>query len=97
MSLVSDAVPLFKVLPSTLRAQNAVLASSLYSQATEILAKITGEGLVHGDFNEFNLLVTGLVDEPKEKTDATELAKRAKLVLIDFPQMISRDHWTAQQ
>ncbi|VDO10788.1 unnamed protein product [Rodentolepis nana] len=97
MSLISDAVPLCKVLPATLRAENASLASSLYSQAKEILAKITAEGLVHGDFNEFNLLVSGLVDELGEETDAAAIAKRAKLVLIDFPQMISRDHWSAQE
>lgn len=97
MSLVPDAVPLCKVFPVTLRAENAALASSLYSQAREILAKITAEGLVHGDFNEFNLLVSGLVDEPGKENDAAEIVKRAKLVLIDFPQMISRDHWTAQE
>nr|CDS31801.1 serine:threonine protein kinase rio2 [Hymenolepis microstoma] len=97
MSLIPDAVPLCKVLPATLRAGNASLASSLYSQAKEILAKITAEGLVHGDFNEFNLLISGLVDELGEETGDAEIAKRAKLVLIDFPQMISRDHWTAQE
>lgn len=97
MSLVSDAVPLCKVLPTTLRAENAALASSLFSQAKDILEKITSEGLVHGDFNEFNLLVSGLVDEPGMEVDAVEIAKRAKLVLIDFPQMISRDHRTAQE
>ncbi|KAM3188491.1 hypothetical protein ACTXT7_000188 [Hymenolepis weldensis] len=97
MSLVPDAVPLCKVFPATLRAENAALASSLYSQAREILAKITAEGLVHGDFNEFNLLVSGLVDEPGKENDVAEIVKRAKLVLIDFPQMISRDHWTAQE
>ncbi|KAH9286341.1 Serine/threonine-protein kinase rio2 [Echinococcus granulosus] len=102
MSFLADTVPLCKVLPTTLRADDAILASALYTQAADILSTITRNGLIHGDFNEFNLLVHGLVknDGEEVETDATittKIAIEAKLILIDFPQMISRDHRTAQE
>ncbi|KAL5112080.1 Serine/threonine-protein kinase RIO2 [Taenia crassiceps] len=99
MSLLADAIPLCKVLPATLRADDAALANALYSQAVDILTTITRNGLIHGDFNEFNLLVYGLVRRGGEvdETDAKTVAAGAKLILIDFPQMISRDHRTAQE
>uniref|UniRef100_A0A0R3WAJ7 non-specific serine/threonine protein kinase n=1 Tax=Taenia asiatica TaxID=60517 RepID=A0A0R3WAJ7_TAEAS len=102
MSLLADAVPLCKVLPTTLRADDAALASALYSQAVDILTTITRNGLIHGDFNEFNLLVYGLVKSGDEEVEvdtkaATTAVTEAKLILIDFPQMISRDHRTAQE
>ncbi|VDN09158.1 unnamed protein product [Dibothriocephalus latus] len=74
-------------------------------QAIDILNRITRAGLVHGDFNEFNLLVNGIShtggtlgnygpdeDEADEPIDPEQV----KLLIIDFPQMISRDHKTAQ-
>lgn len=105
MSLLADAVPLCKVLPATLRANDAALASALYSQAVDILTTITRNGLIHGDFNEFNLLVYGLVKNDGEEAEgdaktaaaAAAAAAEVKLILIDFPQMISRDHRTAQE
>ncbi|VDM33212.1 unnamed protein product [Hydatigera taeniaeformis] len=101
MSLLMDMVPLCKVLPTILRADDAVLASTLYAQAVDILDNITRNGLVHGDFNEFNLLVHGLVqdggDDGADVKTATTVATEPKLFLIDFPQMISRNHPTAQE
>ncbi|KAL5967078.1 Serine/threonine-protein kinase rio2 [Taenia solium] len=102
MSLLADAVPLCKVLPATLRADDAALASALYSQAVDILTTITRNGLIHGDFNEFNLLVHGLVKSDDEEVEVDTKAStmaviETKLILIDFPQMISRDHRTAQE
>uniref|UniRef100_A0A5K3F4V2 non-specific serine/threonine protein kinase n=1 Tax=Mesocestoides corti TaxID=53468 RepID=A0A5K3F4V2_MESCO len=106
MSLVSDAVPLCKVLPTTLRANNGALANILYAQAVEILEKITSNGLIHGDFNEFNLLIGGLAGgaskdstaapDDGDTTNDVDLDK-VQLILIDFPQMISRDHRNAQE
>ncbi len=107
MSLLSDAIPLCKVLPNTLRANDGAIASCLYSQALDILDKVTRNGLIHGDFNEFNLLVGGLAGEgvpdlpspggdDSVEHDNIDLSK-VKLILIDFPQMISRDHRTAQE
>lgn len=107
MGLLSDAIPLCKILPATLRANDGAVASCLYSQSVEILNTITRNGLVHGDFNEFNLLVGGLTEDnaPElpsidgdESTveDNIDLSK-VKLILIDFPQMISRHHQSAQE
>ena len=96
MSLVSDAVPLCRVLPATLRANNAALASALFAQAIDIFVDIVQNGLIHGDFNEFNLLVDGLADNSSSDNEESE-AMSAKLILIDFPQMISRDHRSAQE
>ena len=97
MSLISDAVPLCRVLPAALRAQNAALASALFAQAIDIFVDIVRNGLVHGDFNEFNLLVEGLMDIKGDEESEVMSTTSTKLVLIDFPQMISRDHQTAQE
>ena len=48
-----------------------------------MLIKFAEYGLIHGDFNEFNLLITHA--EPHE------------IVLIDFPQMISINHVNAEE
>lgn len=49
-----NSIPLFKFSKDVL--ENGA-ASHLYSQAKELLIKMAQIGLVHGDFNEFNLLV----------------------------------------
>ncbi|VDL86407.1 unnamed protein product [Schistocephalus solidus] len=105
MSLLDNAIPLCRVLPSILRANDGAVASFLYAQAIDILNRITRAGLVHGDFNEFNLLVSGISHTDRtldsygpeeEETDKQIDLEQVKLILIDFPQMISRDHQTAQ-
>ena len=48
----------------------------VYNTLTGLLYKLAESGLVHGDFNEFNILISQ--DE--------------KVKIIDFTQMISRDH-----
>ncbi|KAG0050788.1 Serine kinase [Gryganskiella cystojenkinii] len=52
----------------------------LYSTLMNLIVKLASYGLIHGDFNEFNLLI-------RENGDA---------VLIDFPQMVSIDHPNAE-
>jgi RIO kinase 2 len=47
-----------------------------YNDLISLLVKITERGLVHGDFNEFNILVD----------------KDQNMYIIDFPQMISLEH-----
>ena len=46
----------------------------------QLIVKLGRHGLIHGDFNEFNLMVD---DE-------------GHLTMIDFPQMISIDHPNAE-
>ncbi|KAI8814055.1 RIO1 family-domain-containing protein [Cladochytrium replicatum] len=52
----------------------------LYSNLMDIIVRLAGSGLIHGDFNEFNLMIQ---DES------------AKPTLIDFPQMVSTSHRNA--
>ncbi|XP_040198578.1 serine/threonine-protein kinase RIO2 [Rana temporaria] len=49
---------------------------SLYSELMELIVKLANHGLIHGDFNEFNIM---LDDEDH-------------VTLIDFPQMVSTSH-----
>ncbi|VDO55959.1 unnamed protein product [Schistosoma margrebowiei] len=86
MSYIADSLPLYRILPSILNSNGSAVARSLYYQAKNILERIASLGLVHGDLNEFNLMVSDL--DPEENTEISN----PKLVLIDFPQMISRDH-----
>lgn len=69
--------------------------AALYAELIAMILRLAQHGLIHGDFNEFNILV-------KEET-GRELAedKQAKTlvltpILIDFPQMVSVDHANAE-
>ena len=48
----------------------------VYKNMMEIIVRLAQHGLVHGDYNEFNMMIDD--DE--------------KLTMIDFPQMISTSH-----
>jgi RIO kinase 2 len=52
----------------------------LYDDLMNLIIKLGNHGVIHGDFNEFNVMVT---DD-------------AKPVLIDFPQMVSTSHAQAK-
>ncbi|CAI2174194.1 19139_t:CDS:10 [Funneliformis geosporum] len=52
----------------------------LYSDLMNLIVKLAQYGLIHGDFNEFNILV-------KDNGDP---------ILIDFPQMVSISHYNAE-
>uniref|UniRef100_A0A7S1PZP3 Serine/threonine-protein kinase RIO2 n=1 Tax=Neobodo designis TaxID=312471 RepID=A0A7S1PZP3_NEODS len=56
-------------------------AQKVYERILNLMVKLAQHGLIHGDFNEFNTFVT---DE-------------FKIVLIDFPQMVSTDHPNASE
>ncbi|KAL3472104.1 Rio2, N-terminal-domain-containing protein [Aspergillus californicus] len=93
MSLI-DAFPLRQIS----RVPNP---AQLYSELMDIILELARYGLIHGDFNEFNILI-------KEEEDVNAKGKRregeedddANLtltpVLIDFPQMVSIDHANAE-
>jgi RIO kinase 2 len=80
MSLI-DGFPLRQI-------DNVPDPAGLYAELMEILVKLTSFGLIHGDFNEFNIMIKEVEDEDNE----------IKLVpvLIDFPQMVSVDHVNAE-
>ncbi|EWC45359.1 serine kinase rio2 [Drechslerella stenobrocha 248] len=54
----------------------------LYADLMALILKFAAHGLIHGDFNEFNILVNEDTQEP---------------VVIDFPQMVSIDHANAKE
>ncbi|ETN41935.1 uncharacterized protein HMPREF1541_03874 [Cyphellophora europaea CBS 101466] len=64
--------------------------AGLYAELIEMLVSLAILGLIHGDFNEFNIMI-------REEQDSPD-AKEVKLVpvLIDFPQMVSVDHVNAE-
>ena len=53
--------------------------STVYNDLMELIVKLANAGLIHGDFNEFNLMIS---DE-------------GRVTLIDFPQMVSTSHENA--
>jgi RIO kinase 2 len=69
-----DAVPLSQV-------SMVMDPGKLYSDLMNLIVRLANSGLIHGDFNEFNLLVT---------------REDQKAVLIDFPQMVSTSHENAK-
>ena len=54
--------------------------STTYNDCMEIIVKLGNHGLIHGDFNEFNLM----------------LDEKDRVTMIDFPQMISTSHPNAE-
>ncbi|PSC74501.1 Serine threonine-kinase rio2 [Micractinium conductrix] len=54
---------------------------TIYVQLMALLSRLAGLGLVHCDYNEFNLLIN----------------EREELTLIDFPQMVSVGHANAEE
>ncbi|KAF8807472.1 RIO1-domain-containing protein [Phlegmacium glaucopus] len=53
----------------------------LYSTLMDIIVRFAQAGLIHGDYNEFNILIRRDSGEP---------------VIIDFPQMVSTSHENAE-
>ncbi|XP_036321555.1 serine/threonine-protein kinase rio2 [Rhagoletis pomonella] len=60
--------------------QELVDVEQVYDDLMNLIVRLGNAGVIHGDFNEFNLL----------------LADDGKPVLIDFPQMMSTSHENAE-
>nr|SVE85429.1 EOG090X04DJ [Daphnia pulicaria] len=56
-------------------------AGALFEELMNLLLKLANHGVIHSDFNEFNIMI----DEDE------------KPILIDFPQMVSTSHVEAEQ
>ncbi|KAG9355086.1 hypothetical protein JZ751_001799 [Albula glossodonta] len=54
--------------------------AAVYNEAMELIVKLANYGLIHGDFNEFNLM----------------LDDKDHITMIDFPQMVSTSHVNAE-
>lgn len=68
-----DAYPLSQV-------REVADPGKLYSDLMDLIVRLAQYGLIHGDFNEFNLLVND----------------NQEVFLIDFPQMVSTSHRNAE-
>lgn len=54
---------------------------ALYDELMDLIVRLANHGVIHGDFNEFNIMI---------KDDG-------KAIIIDFPQMISTEHENAEE
>lgn len=54
--------------------------SQVYHDCMELIVRLGNCGVIHGDFNEFNLMID---DE-------------GSVTMIDFPQMVSTSHYNAE-
>lgn len=55
--------------------------SDLYATLMALILRLARSGLIHGDFNEFNILIR---------------RRDGEAILIDFPQMVSTRHENAE-
>ena len=72
---LADGFPLYQV-----RKMGPDHATRVVRESFELICRLARHGLIHGDFNEFNLLVNDDGD----------------LTMIDFPQMVSVSHRNAR-
>ncbi|KAF5569247.1 atypical RIO RIO2 kinase [Fusarium phyllophilum] len=66
--------------------------ASLYADLISLILRLAKQGLIHGDFNEFNILIK----ENITKSEHGEETLTLEPVIIDFPQMISMEHQNAE-
>ncbi|KAI9787223.1 MAG: hypothetical protein M1839_003458 [Geoglossum umbratile] len=92
MSLV-DAFPLRQI-------SKVPDPASLYADLISLILRLAKYGLIHGDFNEFNILVLEKQTQPKPEQQDADLESTIDItltpILIDFPQMVSIDHLDAE-
>ncbi len=92
MSLI-DAFPLRQI-------SSVPDPASLYAELIDMILRLASFGLIHGDFNEFNILIKENTSTPID-SDTDESASKSQPptltpILIDFPQMLSIDHANAE-
>jgi len=68
--------------------------ASLYAELISIIMCLAQYGLIHGDFNEFNILIRE--DASSKSGDPKADSIILTPILIDFPQMVSIDHANAE-
>ena len=91
-----DAFPLRQI-------QEVPNPAGLYAELIDIVLRLASFGLIHGDFNEFNILIREDEIPPVESSGDTKIEKPDSRpgitltpVIIDFPQMVSIDHSNAE-
>ena len=71
--------------------------AGLYAELIELIMRLAKIGLIHGDFNEFNVMIKEEEVQSTEGEDSNaEPEIRLIPVVIDFPQMVSVDHADAK-
>ncbi|KAH6631849.1 Rio2, N-terminal-domain-containing protein [Chaetomium tenue] len=86
--------------------------AALYAELISLILRLAKHGLIHGDFNEFNILIREdkienestntntdtATDTPTDTPEKNQDAPSITLtpILIDFPQMVSMDHQNAE-
>lgn len=82
----------------------------LYAELINLVLELAGVGLIHGDFNEFNILIREdqLASVPQEQLsshtnnpcsvpqESSQDSIKLTPIIIDFPQMLSIDHPNAE-
>jgi RIO kinase 2 len=63
--------------------------AALYGELIEIIVRLARHGLIHGDFNEFNILIEEITNEETEEITLVP-------IVIDFPQAVSTSHTNAK-
>ncbi|KAL8738149.1 MAG: hypothetical protein Q9181_001007 [Wetmoreana brouardii] len=102
MSLI-NGTPLYQI-----RHLSAHEARELYAELMAMIVRLADVGLIHGDFNEFNIMIeehesptkplkqqTEITDEnPQQEEVENDSTTTTTLhpILIDFPQMLSISH-----
>lgn len=62
--------------------------AGLYAELIAIIVRLAHLGLIHGDFNEFNIMI--------KEVESADGEVSLVPVVIDFPQMVSVDHANAE-
>ncbi|KAI0899766.1 RIO1-domain-containing protein [Annulohypoxylon nitens] len=81
--------------------------AALYAELISLILRLARHGLIHGDFNEFNILIKEEPEKPEPSTEGKEAKESAEEeqekekftaipILIDFPQIVSMDHQNAE-
>ena len=91
-----DALPLRQI-------QDVPDPAGLYAELIDIVLRLASFGLIHGDFNEFNILIredeapaVGTSGDTKKEIPDSKPGITLTPVIIDFPQMVSIDHTNAE-
>ncbi|KAK4235312.1 RIO1 family-domain-containing protein [Achaetomium macrosporum] len=82
MSLI-DAMPMRQI-------SSVPDPAGLYAELIALILRLAKHGLIHGDFNEFNILIR----KDKDAQDPNKITLTP--IIIDFPQMVSMDHPNAE-
>ncbi|KAL9126445.1 MAG: hypothetical protein Q9217_004501 [Psora testacea] len=71
--------------------------AALYGELMEIILRLAKFGLIHGDFNEFNIMIREEESyQSSEDMDIDDHPPKITPVLIDFPQTVSTSHQNAE-